>query len=53
MVLDDLQKLYGDPVGIWRSWALNVTGYGIESGHHMAEQAPAELAESLQLFLCP
>lgn len=50
---DDLQQLYGDPVGIWRSWALNVTGYGIESGHHMAEQAPAELAESLQLFLCP
>lgn len=50
---DDLQQLYGDPVGIWRSWALHVTGYGIESGHHMAEQAPAELAVSLQLFLCP
>ena len=50
---DDLQQLYGDPVGIWRSWALHVTGYGIESGHHMAEEAPAELAKSLQLFLCP
>ena len=53
MVLDDPQKLYGDPVAIWRSWALHVTGHGIKSGHHMAEEAPAELAKSLQLFLCP
>ncbi len=51
--LDDLQQLYGDPIAIWRSWAPHVTGHGVESGHHMAEEAPAELAKSLQLFLCP
>jgi haloacetate dehalogenase len=48
---DDLQQLYGDPIAIWRSWAPDISGHGIESGHHMAEEAPAELAESLGRFL--
>jgi len=25
-----------------RDWALDVTGHGIDSGHHVAEQAPDE-----------
>jgi haloacetate dehalogenase len=48
---DDLQDLYGDVVAIWRTWADDVRGAAIESGHHMAEEAPDELAEVLGAFL--
>lgn len=44
---DDLEDLYGDPVKIWEHWAGDVRGHGIDSGHHMAEEAPAEVAASL------
>ncbi|WP_222675412.1 hydrolase [Rhodococcoides kroppenstedtii] len=44
---DDLEDLYGDPLAIWRPWAPHVVGGGIDSGHHMAEDAPADLAASL------
>ena len=47
---DDLEQLYGDPLVIWRDWADRVTGHGIDSGHHMAEEAPAELAAALGHF---
>lgn len=49
---DDLEQLYGDPRKIWRDWATDVRGYGIDSGHHMAEEAPEELADALAGFLC-
>lgn len=49
--LDDLEDLYGDPLAIWRSWADHLTGHGIRSPHHMAEQAPHELAAALHVFL--
>ena len=48
---DDLEQIYGDPVGVWRPWCRQVEGHGIKSGHHMAEQAPEELAHSLTAFL--
>ena len=48
---DDLEALYGDPLVIWRNWATKVDGHGIDSGHHMAELAPIELAEALTRFL--
>ncbi|MEV4376071.1 hypothetical protein [Streptosporangium sp. NPDC049644] len=32
---------------IWEHWAGDVRGHGIDSGHHMAEEAPAEVAASL------
>ena len=48
---DDLEDLYGDPRLIWRDWADDVTGHGIDSGHHMAELAPADLAAALGNFL--
>jgi haloacetate dehalogenase len=48
---DDLEDLYGDPLVIWRDWADDVHGYGIDSGHHMAEEAPHVLASSLGDFL--
>lgn len=48
---DDLKDLYGDPLAIWSDWADDVTGHGIDSDHHMAEQAPHELASALTVFL--
>lgn len=48
---DDLEDLYGDVLAIWRSWAEHVTGHGIESGHHMAEHVPDQLARVLSDFL--
>lgn len=48
---DDLEDLYGDPLVIWHDWADNVSGHGIDSGHHMAEQAPEELTMALTAFL--
>lgn len=47
---DDLPTLYGDVVGVWRRWADDVRGGSIESGHHMAEEAPHELAAALGAF---
>lgn len=47
---DDLEALYGDPLAIWRNWASNVDGHGIDSGHHMAEEAPEELSEAIRRF---
>jgi haloacetate dehalogenase len=48
---DDLEDLYGDVASIWAGWADEVHTAVIDSGHHMAEQAPAELAEQLIAFL--
>lgn len=48
---DDLEDLYGDPLCIWRDWATDVHGFGIDSGHHMAEEAPDELSRELVGFL--
>lgn len=48
---DDLEELYGDPLAIWQDWADDVTGHCINSGHHMAEEAPHDLAAALTTFL--
>jgi haloacetate dehalogenase len=48
---DDLEDLYGDVLGIWRSWTVELTGGSIDSGHHMAEEAPVELSARLREFL--
>jgi haloacetate dehalogenase len=48
---DDLEELYGDPVSIWRAWSEDVRGVRLESGHHMAEEVPDELAAVLLDFL--
>lgn len=48
---DDMERLYGDPAAIWRRWADDVTGLPIESGHHIAEEAPDGLAAALAAFL--
>jgi haloacetate dehalogenase len=48
---DDMQELYADPVAIWRAWAEDLRASSIPSGHHMAEEAPEELAGALGGFL--
>jgi haloacetate dehalogenase len=49
---DDMEDLYGDPLSVWREWAADLRGGGsIGSGHHMAEEAPDELADRLLGFL--
>jgi haloacetate dehalogenase len=42
---------YGDPLEIWRAWADDVRGpVVIDSGHHMAEEAPEQVAAALREF---
>lgn len=45
---DDMEDLYGDPAAVWEPWCrLPVTSAVIDSGHHMAEEAPDQLADVL------
>ncbi|MGZ2408577.1 hypothetical protein ACVIKO_005898 [Rhizobium ruizarguesonis] len=48
---DDLEQIYGDPVAIWKDWAIDVSGFGIDSGHHVAEENPVALAKAIVNFL--
>ncbi|MDG4834011.1 alpha/beta hydrolase [Solwaraspora sp. WMMD1047] len=50
---DDMEDLYGDVLAVWRPWAPDLRGGPIESGHHMAEDAPEQLAATLADFLAP
>jgi haloacetate dehalogenase len=48
---DDLGDLYGDPAAVWTPWCRQpVASAVIDSGHHMAEQAPEQLAAVLARF---
>jgi haloacetate dehalogenase len=47
----DLEPLYGDVLGIWRNWADDVDGHAVDSGHHLAEDAPHELAAAIRTLL--
>lgn len=49
---DDMEDLYGDPAEVWKPWCrLPVESAVIESGHHMAEEAPGQLADVLLAHL--
>ena len=48
---DDMEQLYGDPLEVWRAWADDLRGGPIESGHHIAEEAPEALVAELLPFL--
>jgi haloacetate dehalogenase len=50
---DDLERLYGDVLGVWRPWTTSLRGKGIACGHHMAEEAPEALAAEILAFLRP
>jgi haloacetate dehalogenase len=48
---DDLEDLYGDPLAIWGDWAGDLLlGQPVDCGHHLAEEAPDELAALLATF---
>jgi haloacetate dehalogenase len=49
--LEDLDPL--DPISIWREWADDVTGEGLECGHFIAEERPAETLARLSSFFWP
>jgi haloacetate dehalogenase len=48
---DDMEDLYGDPVAVWQPWATEVSGLSLDSGHHIAEEAPEELASAIRRFV--
>jgi haloacetate dehalogenase len=48
---DDLAELFGDPLAIWRRWTSTLEGGPIDAGHHIAEEAPAELARAIGSFI--
>jgi haloacetate dehalogenase len=47
---DDLD-IHGDPLEIWRPWCSELSGATIDSGHHMAEENPSDLAVALVEFI--
>lgn len=47
---DDMEALYGDVLSVWRPWAPDLRGGPIDSGHHVAEDAPEDLASALGGF---
>jgi haloacetate dehalogenase len=47
---DDPGLLGGDPLALLRGWADDLRGAGIDSGHHVAEEAPEATAEALAGF---
>src|SRR5438552_716841 len=50
---EGLEDAYGDPLAIGRDWADDVGGQPIGCGHHMAGEAPGELARLLADFFAP
>jgi haloacetate dehalogenase len=48
---DDMELLYGNPLGVWRRWAADLHGRSIDSSHHVAEEAPEVLAREISTFL--
>jgi haloacetate dehalogenase len=45
-----LPKWY-DVLEIWRGWADDVQGHGIDSGHYLPEEAPEATYAALHAFL--
>ncbi|MFL6165096.1 MAG: alpha/beta fold hydrolase [Ornithinibacter sp.] len=49
---DDMEDLYGDLVPLWEPWVSGpISRARIDSGHHMAEESPLQLARVLGDFL--
>lgn len=48
---DDLFDLYGDQRSVWESWTTDLSVGAIDSGHHVAEQAPGALVDAIESFL--
>ena len=48
---DDMAELYGDVLAVWEPWTTDLRGGPVESGHHVAEEAPEDLAAAIAEFL--
>jgi haloacetate dehalogenase len=44
-------RFYGDVLDVWRPWARQVVGRGIEGSHFLVEDRPEQVAELLSGFL--
>lgn len=42
-----LELLYGDVLEVWRAWAADVRGRGLEASHFLVEDCPEEVAREL------
>jgi haloacetate dehalogenase len=40
----------GGPIALWREWAADVEGHGLNAGHFFPEEAPTETADALGRF---
>ena len=47
---DDPDLFGPDPLALLRGWTDDLRGTGIDSGHHVAEEAPEATAEALSAF---
>ena len=47
-----LEPFYGDVLAVWRSWARDVRGRGVEASHFLVEDRPEEVARELAAFFC-
>jgi haloacetate dehalogenase len=46
-----LPRLYGDVLDVWRPWATEVVGYGVDASHFLAEDEPDVVAGHLEAVL--
>ncbi|MDA0182931.1 alpha/beta hydrolase [Solirubrobacter phytolaccae] len=46
-----LPRLYGDVLEVWRPWAREVSGHGLDASHFLVEDRPQEVADALAGFL--
>ena len=44
---EDLEQLHGDPLELWRDWADDRRGWGLDTAHFLAEEAPDEVGTAL------
>ena len=45
-----LGPFYGDVLAVWRSWARDVRGRGVDASHFLVEDRPEEVASELAAF---
>lgn len=45
-----LPRLYGDVLEVWRAWAPDVSGYGLDASHFLVEDEPERVAAELVEF---
>jgi haloacetate dehalogenase len=48
-----LPRLYGDVLDVWRPWARDVRGAGVDASHFLAEDEPDVVAGQLGELLAP